>query len=70
MGEGKGKRSEERFPFPSPNPSLSPSKTFDLIESLLPAFPHAHDRGGETDGMKKGGERTGQFLGEFFSVTD
>ncbi|MBS6141887.1 MAG: hypothetical protein KH745_04710, partial [Bilophila sp.] len=31
--------SGERHPFPSPNPSRSPSKTFDLIESLFPAFP-------------------------------
>gem|GEM_PF-6102498 len=39
MGGGKGRLSRERRPFPSPNPSLSPSKTFDLIESLFPAFP-------------------------------
>ena len=68
IGEGKGKLSGESFPFPSPKPSLSPSKTFDLIESLLPAFPHAHDCGGETDGMKKGGERTGQFWGSFSAL--
>lgn len=38
FGEGKGCLSRERHPFPSPNPSLSLSKTFDLIESLFPAF--------------------------------
>ena len=37
MGEGKGKRSPERFPFPSPNPTPFPSKTFitDASQSLI-----------------------------------
>ena len=39
IGEGKGKLSKESFPFPSPNPTPFLSKTFVLIESLLPVFP-------------------------------
>ena len=35
IGEGKGKLSRESFPSPSPTPSLSSSKIFDFIESLL-----------------------------------
>jgi len=38
VGEGRENFSEEKLfpPFPKPHPS--PSKTFDLIESLFPAF--------------------------------
>ena len=46
MGEGEGKRSEERFPSPSPNPTSFLSKTFDVIESL-PSNRRVGERSGE-----------------------
>ena len=40
-GKGEETLLEKGFPFPPPNLPLSPPKTFDVIESLLSAFPLA-----------------------------